>query len=372
MDVVRLQPLSHRDQSCIAIVGSLTAGAYQAINSFPGRRYSRTHGCWYVPYDASALDSLAQQIGRFQGVDVSEKFRSSTLGSVIALPEGYHEQLIRLRYSESTSENYESQFRQFMKWLAPRTLSDLNDEVIKGYLFHLANDRKIGISTQNTAINAIKFYLEKVHRGDRKVYYVDRPMKESKLPHVLTQDEVRRLIGATKNVKHRCILLVFYSTGVRMSELLNLRLSDFDHEKCQVFIHGGKGRKDRLTITSPKALAYIKTYAELYQPKDFLFEGAAKSRYSARSVNNIIRRAASSAGIHKRVSAHTLRHSFATHLLEEGTDIRYIQMLMGHLSSKTTERYTHMTTRGFTSIKSPLDHLGLDLDAPQQKLNENE
>lgn len=362
MEVIRLQPLEHRDQYCIAIVGSMTTGTYQAVHNFPGRRFSRTHGCWYVPYDGAALDNLVQQIGRFQPVEVSKGFRIEADRSLIGLPEGYHEQLVRLRYSEATWENYESQLRQFLVWLRPRTLDDLNDEVIKGYLFHLANDRKIGISTQNTAINAIKFYLEKVHRGERKVYYVDRPMKESKLPHVLTQDEVKRLISSTKNVKHRCILLVFYSTGIRMSELLNLRLSDFDPEKCQVFIRGGKGRKDRLTITSSKALTYIKTYSELYQPGEFLFEGAAKSRYSARSVNNIIKRAAKNAGIHKRVSAHTLRHSFATHLLEEGTDIRYIQMLMGHLSSKTTERYTHMTTRGFKSIKSPLDHLGLDFD----------
>lgn len=367
---MRLEPLQHRDQDCIAIVGSMNAAAYNAVRGFSGGMYSKTHGCWYVPYDGATLNNLVEQIGRFQPVEVSKEFRIETDGSLIALPEGYHEQLVRLRYSEATWENYESQLRQFLAWLRPRTLDDLNDEVIKGYLLHLASDRKVSISTQNTAINAIKFYLEKVHRGERKVYYVDRPMKEVKLPHVLTQEEVRDLLTATKNIKHRCMLLVLYSTGVRISELLNLRWSDFDPSKLQVFVHGGKGRKDRLTITSKMTIEYIRYYQEQYKTRKYLFEGPG-GRYSPRSVNQIIHRSASIAGISKQVSAHTLRHSFATHLLEERVDIRYIQMLMGHESSKTTERYTHMTTRAFSAIKSPLDSLGVDFRVPSSNTNKD-
>lgn len=368
MDTLRLEPMEHRGQQCVAIVGQLHSAAYNSVRSFPGRLYSKTHGCWYIIYDPDCLARLAVELRRYQPVDVSERFAlKETPGkanTMTALPEGYHEHLVRVRYSEATIKTYEAQLKQFISWLHPVKLEDLTEEFINRYMLHLANQKRVSISTQNTAINAIKFYLEKVHRGERKVYYVDRPMKETKLPHVLTQEEVKALISATRNVKHRCMILVLYSTGVRISELLNLRWSDFDVQKRQVFIHGGKGRKDRLTITSKKAIDYIRYYLDQHKPKEFLFEGVKGGRYSSRSVNQIIHRSAQEAGLTKRVSAHTLRHSFATHLLELREDIRYIQLLMGHDSSKTTERYTHMTTRGFKDIKSPLDSLGLDFDVP--------
>lgn len=343
----------------------MNSGAHGAVRAFPGRLYSKTHGCWYVLYDQETLVRLTGELRKHQPVELSQGAETKEEPSPPSyLPEGYHEHLVRVRYSEATIKTYEAQLKQFIRWLHPAKIDDLTEELINRYMLHLAKQKRVSISTQNTAINSIKFYLEKVHRGERKVYYVDRPMKETKLPHVLIQEEVKALIRATRNVKHRCMLLVLYSTGVRMSELLNLRWSDFDVQKRQVFIHGGKGRKDRLTITSKKTIEYIRYYLKEYNPKEYLFEGPKGGRYSSRSVNQIIHRSALEAGLRKRVSAHTLRHSFATHLLELREDIRYIQLLMGHESSKTTERYTHMTTRGFKDIKCPLDSLDLDLDVP--------
>lgn len=372
---IYLEDLDHRGRHCIAIRGSLEPAEHTKIRNHPRRLYSKTHGCWYLPFSEEDLGWLRRELNaedrtrNREHTSIVMSSNGSISNAKLPLPKGYHEQLVRLRYSEATWENYESQLRQFIAWLRPKTLDDINDEVVKGYLFYLANDRKVSISTQNTAINAIKFYLEKVHRGERKVYYVDRPMKEVKLPHVLTQEEVKELLTVTKNIKHRCMLLVLYSTGVRMSELLNLRWSDFDPSKLQVFIHGGKGRKDRLTITSRMTIDYILHYQQHYDTQEYLFEGPGGGKYSPRSVNQIIQRSAGFAGISKRVSAHTLRHSFATHLLEDRVDIRYIQMLMGHESSKTTERYTHMTTKGFSGIKSPLDGLGIDFRIPSPKGN---
>lgn len=365
VESLRLEIREHRGSKCVMVLGRIGDAAYRVIKSFPGRLYSKTHGCWYIPYSAEGMALLKKRL-EVPSVVVSpqdiQQLKQTKRG--IVLPEGYHDQLIRVRYSPATVGTYESQMRKFLEWLQPRGIEALNDEVINKYQLYLAADRRVSISTQNTAINAIKFYLEKVHRGERKVYYVDRPMKESKLPHVLTQDEVRSLIEATRNVKHRCMLLVLYSTGVRMSELLNLRLKDFDESKLQVFVRGGKGRKDRLTVTSRYAIEYIHYYRRQYKPKEYLFEGPGGGRYSPRSVNQVIHRSAELAGVSKRTSAHTLRHSFATHLLEHHLDIRYIQLLMGHESSKTTERYTHMTTKGFSDIKSPLDSLGMNFDTP--------
>ncbi len=368
-DIIRLEPLVHRDMNCIALVGQLRTAAYKVVQAFPGRKYSKTHGCWYVEYEQSTLERLADQLGACQMVEVSDKFelrrRSDVKKSEVAvLPEGYHESLSRIRYSGATVKTYESQMRMFLNWLHPRTLGDLTDAIINDYQLYLTEVRKISTSTQNTAINAIKYYLEKVHHGERKVYYIDRPIKETKMPRVLSQEEVKALMEAIKNIKHRCIAIILYAAGLRMSELLNLRWKDFDEHRLQLFVNGGKGRKDRMTIISKSALAFIKYYMSLYKPKDFLFEGQGGGKYSPGSVNKIIDRAAKAAGILKDPTAHTLRHSFATHLLEQGTDIRYIQALMGHENSKTTERYTHVTTKGFSAIRSPLDGLNIDLSFP--------
>jgi site-specific recombinase XerD len=164
------------------------------------------------------------------------------------------------------------------------------------------------------------------------------------------------------------MLLLLYSAGLRISELLNLRWQHFDTDRMQLFVQGGKGRKDRITLLSASALEFTIYYMGQYHPKDLLFEGPSGERYSPGSVNKVIHRSAFLAGIQKNATAHTLRHSFATHLLEQSIDIRYIQVLMGHENSKTTERYTHVTTRGFSKIKSPLDGLGIDFN-PQKKLD---
>ena len=165
------------------------------------------------------------------------------------------------------------------------------------------------------------------------------------------------------------MLLLLYSSGLRVSELLNLRWKDIDEERRQLFVDGGKGRKDRFTLLSLNAIGFTQYYMSLYHPKDLLFEGQSGNKYSQKSINLIIHRAAFLARIQKNVSAHTLRHSFATHLLEQGVDLRYIQALLGHESSKTTERYTHVTTKGFSAIQSPLDRLQMDF-SPIKQLKE--
>ena len=365
MASIVLESIDHRGKRIVAIRGRLSQQANELIRSFPGRQFSKMHGCWYIDHDREVIKRLQDMLLEVQGVVLSHNLFEGGKEEkpMTALPEGYHECLVRVRYSQATTDNYESQMRAFMRWLHPRKLEDITTDIIHAYLVYLVSERKVSVSTQNTAINAIKFYLEKVHRGERKVYYVDRPIKEVKLPRVLSQEEVKRMIEVTRNPKHRCMLLLLYSAGLRMSELLNLRWRDFDTDRMQLFVDGGKGKKDRVTLLSPHVLLFVQEYIRHYQPKERLFEGPGGRRYSSSSVNNIVHRASREAGIEKEVSAHTLRHSFATHLLEQNIDIRYIQVLMGHESSKTTERYTHVTTRAFSKIKSPLDGLGLKLNS---------
>ena len=205
--------------------------------------------------------------------------------------------------------------------------------------------------------NGVKFYYERVLGGQRKIYLVERPRREKTLPEVLSEQEIVTVIRQIENIKHKAIVLLIYSAGLRLSEVVNLRIKDIDSERMNVFVQQAKGRKDRYTLLSKKVLPVLRDYFKEYKPKEWLFEGAKGRQYSVSSVQTIVKDAYAKAGIKKKVSTHTLRHSFGTHLLENGTDLRYIQSLMGHNSSKTTEIYTHITTKGFDQIQNPLDKL---------------
>jgi site-specific recombinase XerD len=367
MEALALMPLWHREEFCIAIRNQLSPEANSIVRNFPNRKYSKTNGCWYVAYSPATLDLLFQKLSEVCEVKVPLPFTEDrsragiSVKTKVALPEGYSECLIRMRYSECTRITYETQMRQFMAFIAPCSITDITKEVIDKYMIYMVEERKVSVATQNTAINAIKFYLEQVNKGERTFYYVDRPFKDRLLPTVLSEEEMQRLLWVTKNIKHRCIMFLIYSAGLRISELLSLKWKDIDESRMIIYIHGGKGRKDRITLLSKLALDYLKYYLDLYKPTEWLFEGPEGGPYSSRSVNLFIHKYCQLAGIQKRVSAHTLRHSFATHLLERGTDLRYIQTLLGHDSSRTTERYTHVTKRGFEKLISPLDYLSKGL-----------
>ncbi|HEY3429857.1 MAG TPA: tyrosine-type recombinase/integrase [Cyclobacteriaceae bacterium] len=360
--MIQIKPLLHGDTLFISFFGKLTKEAFHIINNLPGRLYSFTHKCYYIPYSAHALKSVVNSLQAFTNTDTSEWSDETLLPEDpamlrpwIILPSLYQETLVKLRYSEATVENYISQFKLFLCFIYPTLAEEISDQDVHRYLLYLAESKGVSIAAQNQAINSIKFYLEHVNKGERKVYYIDRPRKDFKLPTVLSEEEVQRLFYHVKNIKHRCIVFLLYSGGLRISELLSLRWDDLDADRGVIYVKNAKGKKDRITLLSRVAYEYLIHYRELYKPGTWVFESPDKQQYSARSVNNIIGNAATQAGISKRVSAHTLRHSFATHMLETGTDLRYIQTLLGHESSLTTERYTHVTKKGFEKLVSPLD-----------------
>jgi len=188
-----------------------------------------------------------------------------------------------------------------------------------------------------------------------RFYSVDRPIQNESLPKVISMVEVSSIIKNTSNIKHRCIVSLLYSAGLRRSELLNLKLNDIDSKRMVILVKNAKGNKDRLTILSRSVLIDLRIYFKECRPKKWLFESPTGTNYSNTSVNSILKKCAKKVGIKVRVYPHILRHSFATHLLEAGTDLRYIQTLLGHKSSKTTEIYTHVATNTFLIIKNPLD-----------------
>ncbi len=231
------------------------------------------------------------------------------------------------------------------------------EEEIKDYLFHIVEKEKVSISSQNQMINAIKFYYEQVLGKERKVYKIERPKKAQILPKVISESTIVNLLKATRNIKHKCIIGLLYSSRLRRSELINLRINDIDFEKKIIFVRGGKGKKDRITILGNSMVSLIKNYMEEYKPNYWLFEGPGRKKYSAESVRNILKSASRRAGITQNITPHMLRHSFATHLLERGTDIHYIQKLLGHHRIGTTTVYTHVSNKTLANIKSPIDDL---------------
>ena len=292
--------------------------------------------------------------GDSQVVDVNYLRNRKPITGRRYCPEAYLLKLELKRYALATVKTYVHFFEKFINQYKEKPLSEIDENDIRSFLQGLIQEKKSN-SYLNQAVNAIKFYYEVVLDMPNRYYQIERPRKEKKLPVVLSKSEARALIDKTINIKHRCLIALLYSTGLRRNELLNLELSDIDSKRMLILVRAAKGKKDRYTLLSEKLLVDLRIYYSAYRPKRFLFEGQPGSTYSSSSVRMIICRARKKAGINKIVTPHTLRHSFATHLLENGTDLRHIQLLLGHESTKTTEIYTHVANNSFINIKNPLD-----------------
>lgn len=263
--------------------------------------------------------------------------------------------MIRKNYSIKTIKSYSSHFSCYLAF----SRGDNEVETVNQYMLHLINDRKCSYSHCNQVINAIKLYAKISNKIDyKKFIYYPRPKTESRLPKVLSKEEVKLLFDQVTNKKHRCELMLAYSCGLRVSEVANMKVEDIDSKRMIVLVEQGKGRKDRVTTLSNKLLDELRDYYKDYQPQIWLFENPSKTGpISNRTLQVVFNRAVAKAKINKSVTFHSLRHSYATHLLEEGVALRYIQELLGHKNSKTTERYTHVSTYSLQNIRNPLDNL---------------
>lgn len=269
---------------------------------------------------------------------------------------------LRLRnYSPRTIKAYLSCVRAFAHKIAPLLPRDATERDIRAYLLYLLEEKERPAGTVNQVYNALRFLYEDLYHRPFVIKDLPRPKKERRLPVVLSTDEVRKILEAPTNPKHRLMLSLLYSAGLRLGELVRLRPEDLDRERRTIQVRQGKGAKDRRTILSPAVLERVDAYLEYARPLRYIFEGTKRGLpYSPRSVQTVFEAALKKAGIKKKASVHSLRHAFATHLLEQGTDIRYIQELLGHSSLKTTEIYTHVATRVVQSIRSPIEALKLD------------
>ncbi len=263
-------------------------------------------------------------------------------------------------YSRTTIRTYVNEMIPLLRILNNRSVDTLSVHEIKRYLVYCYEKLKLSENTLHSRINALKFYFEQVRGRDRFFCDIPRPKRRLQLPRLLNEDELVRLFNALKNKKHKAMLFTAYSAGLRVSEIVNLRLADIDSGRMQIFVEKAKGKKDRYVSLSPILLDILREYVRSChpRPKNFLFESSQTlTAYPVRTVQQIFANARVKAGIRKQIGIHSLRHSFATHLLDKGTDIKYIKDLLGHFNIKTTERYLHVSRKQLVNIVSPLDDL---------------
>ncbi len=278
--------------------------------------------------------------------------------SVVAVPKEFIDAMKKKRNGKSTIRSYSHHLKLFLQFLG-KPPEQATDTDISAYILQCAENDYRSASFQKAAINAIKYYYEKVlHRKINK-NAATWPKIEHKLPVIFSMEEVTLLLKNVDNLKHRCILYIIYSGGLRRQEVVKLKVADLDFDRKQIRVQQAKGKKDRYTILSDKTATLLKQYLEQYQPSNWLFPGQNGGRYSTNSIQQFFHKVINKLDIKKEVTLHSLRHSFATHLLEMGVNLRYIQELLGHSSPKTTQIYTHVTRQSLNNIKSPLD--GLDI-----------
>lgn len=318
--------------------------------------------CAYMPASAFRLPAFYDRYSPHAYIDYSRVYvRHPKPKREYILPKGYLELLEQKRYSSSTIKAYKIYFSDFMEYHKGCDLDQLTIEDINAYMLYMVKEKHISATQQNMRINAIKFYYEKVRKGKRQYYDGIVRAKEYKtLPEVLSREEMKNIFAQITNRKHRCMISLIYSAGLRRSELLNLTPKDIISERMLIRIVG-KGKKFRYSLLSEKLLNELRTYYKEYRPQKWLFEGEqVGEQYSPSALVKILKDAARKAGIKHRVHLHMLRHTFATYLLEQGTDLRTIQELMGHNDIKTTSIYLHVSNAYKAKIPNPLDSLDDD------------
>ena len=365
------------------------------VRKIPAIKWSQTNKCWYMPLtkehyqllchglkgkvliNKSLLKAFLEKKKRLQPLLPEKKqlrnteevtvARSFLLSPVSQLTDANFKALeefvqkLKLKaYSSSTINTYRNEFMQLLKILKNKCVDELTPDDMKRYMVYTMEKEGIKENTAHSRLNALKFYFEQVLGREKFFWEIPRPKKRIILPKLLNETEIRRLFNALLNKKHKAMLFTAYSAGLRVSEIVNLKIADIDSRRMQIFIEKAKGKKDRYVNLSPILLDILRNYIKTYMPPPhyYLFESETTGQaYPTRTVQQIFTNAKNRAGIKKEVGIHSLRHSFATHLLDKGTDIKYIKDILGHFSIKTTERYLHVSKQQLVNIISPFDDL---------------
>lgn len=349
--------VTHDNQQRIALYFENNAALNQLVRAIPGARWSKTLKAWHIA-DVETnrkLMCIALPIKTYSPKD-SNTFAPNT-------PQ-YIEQFTRWmqskRYSEQTIKVYTDAIIVLLKYYAHKPILEIDNTDIINFNNDYIKKNNYSASYQNQVVNALKLFFTIVKDSKLNLATVHRPKREKRIPNVLSKEEVGAILNSLNNIKHKAMLSLIYSCGLRCGELLKIELTDIDAKRNILRINQSKGKKDRICPLSDKTISLLRQYAKAHKTERYLFEGMQKGMpYDARSLQLVLKQAVKRANINKPVTLHWLRHSYATHLLENGTDLRYIQEILGHSSSKTTEIYTHVSTRNIRNIVSPFDSLDI-------------
>ncbi len=353
-----IEPVEHDGQKRLAIRFTNTKEWNDLVRTFVGARWSRTLRSWHV--------ADTQQNRLLLHLDLKDK-TIDALTHQGNLSPTTQQQIVTCvnwmrskRYSQSTIDSYSKVLSVFFVYFNTKSLESITNDDVVYFNIHYIIERKLSATYQSQFINALKLFYELINDKKIDIDKLVRPTKPFQLPKVLSEDEVGDIINAAPNLKHKSMLSLIYSVGLRRSELLNLKKTDIDSKRMVIVIRNAKGMKDRIVPLSPIILEMLRSYYLEYKPKEYLFEGQYGGQYSERSLGQVFKVAARLAGIKKNVNLHMLRHSYATHLLEAGTNLRHIQELLGHRSPKTTQIYTHVSKEQLGKIVSPFDKLKIN------------
>jgi site-specific recombinase XerD len=324
------------------------------VKKLPERRWSRTLKCWYVPDTSENRDKFGMNVT--VGLPSKRDLPKVNEVNKTAL-DALRKEMILRGYSKHTQRTYYYEFAQFLYILGKHNVNDMDTEKIKSYLLYCAEKLQLKEAQINSRFSAIKFYYETVMKRESLLIDLPRPKAPSQLPKHISVRDIKKLFAAVDNTKHLTMLKLCYGMGLRVSEIVNLKITDIDSGNMQVLIERAKGKQDRYVNLPESILDDLRAYYKEYAPKKYLFEGRDGGKYNVRSVQHVFKSALTKAKINKDVGIHGLRHSFATHLLESGTDISYIQTLLGHSNVKTTMRYVSVAQKNVKKMKSPLDNL---------------
>lgn len=375
---VKLYRKNHKGEGRLLVEFAYDAELIRLIKTMPDALWSRENKAWHVADEPGKMDELLRLFRGIAWVDYTGLRNTTVPGidkltgtkqyakpALPALPETGKNKLSVFetwmrskRYSASTIKTYSDSLQTFLRYYAGKSIEEIsNDDLIHfNNEYILANS--YSSSFQNQVVNAVKLFFTTVENRKIDVELIHRPRREHRLPNVLSKEEVKAVIENLANVKHRTMLSLIYACGLRRSELLNLQPANIDAKRHLLIILNAKGKKDRVVPISDKTLELLRGYYKAYRPQVWLFEGQNRGeRYSEESLAKVLKMGCGKAGITKPVTLHWLRHSYATHLLEAGTDLRFIQELLGHKSSKTTEIYTHVSIKSLQNIKSPFDDI---------------
>lgn len=372
---------SHNGADVAQLLFSKNDELLQLLRTTKFLRWSKTMNCWYLPYKPTiknylvtllkgkafldysnlpASDNLKEEI--ISSVEAKEKMQTNT---ALTLNEEsktkvkeFEDWMRSKRYSNNTIGTYSDALKIFLRFYSHKTIAEINnnDVIIFNNEYILKN--RFSSSYQNQVVNAVKLFFRTIEMKLMVIESIHRPKRQKLLPNILSKEEVKELLDKTVNVKHKAMLSLIYSCGLRCGELLRLKFEHLDTKRNLLIIKQAKGRKDRITPLSLKISALLNEYYKTYKPQVYVFEGQSPSTmYDERSLQQVLKTNLLKTSIKKPVTLHWLRHSYATHLLENGTDLRYIQELLGHSSSKTTEIYTHVSTKSLQTITSPFDYL---------------